>query len=93
MRSLLFLIAAVIPLAYALDCRKFSFAPACRGIMLKRSEAAEVESPLDLDQLAQNLEALSWVLRLAEAEGIKDCVPISWIKHKLTLSSWSPTRP
>ncbi|XGW32723.1 hypothetical protein V3C99_017337 [Haemonchus contortus] len=92
MRSLLFLIVAIIPLAIALDCRKFSFAPACRGIMLKRSEVAEVESPLDLDQLAQNLETLSWILRLAEADGIKDCVPLSWIKHKLTSSSWLTSR-
>ncbi|KAE9415625.1 hypothetical protein Angca_007638, partial [Angiostrongylus cantonensis] len=81
MRNILFLFITLIPLNIALDCRKFSFAPACRGIILKRSKATEQEiSSVETEQMVQSL---SWLFRQAEKEGIKDCVPISWIQHKL----------
>uniref|UniRef100_A0A0K0D4K5 Secreted protein n=1 Tax=Angiostrongylus cantonensis TaxID=6313 RepID=A0A0K0D4K5_ANGCA len=81
MRNILFLFITLIPLNIALDCRKFSFAPACRGIILKNILVFAYESMV---------QSLSWLFRQAEKEGIKDCVPISWIQHKLTFSSWLP---
>ncbi|KAK6765632.1 hypothetical protein RB195_025506 [Necator americanus] len=83
MRIILFVFLSLIAIALSLDCRKFSFAPACRGIMLKRSETTEQQQSLELYQLAQNLEMLSLLIREAEAEGIKECIPISWIRNKL----------
>ncbi|EYC35758.1 hypothetical protein Y032_0989g3304 [Ancylostoma ceylanicum] len=68
MRSILFLFLTLIPVALGLDCRKFSFAPACRGIMLKRSEAHEQGISQELLQIEQNLELLSSLLHHAEAE-------------------------
>ncbi|WKY16277.1 hypothetical protein Q1695_001171 [Nippostrongylus brasiliensis] len=67
MRSVLVLfLLTVTPLAIALDCRKFSFAPACRGIMLKRADVGE--SSQELDNLSSQLETLSWILHQAEAD-------------------------
>ncbi|WKY16278.1 hypothetical protein Q1695_001171 [Nippostrongylus brasiliensis] len=58
MRSVLVLfLLTVTPLAIALDCRKFSFAPACRGIMLKRADVGESSQELD------NILVLGWESR------------------------------
>ncbi|CAB3399286.1 unnamed protein product [Caenorhabditis bovis] len=86
---ILFVLLALIPLYCALDCRKFSFAPACRGIMLKRSGAHQiVDTEAKEMEMAEKLKKEEILMRIWNAiqeEGAsKDgCVNIHWLKAKL----------
>ncbi|GMT07572.1 hypothetical protein PENTCL1PPCAC_29746 [Pristionchus entomophagus] len=77
--SSVLLLALCIAVAVSLDCRKFSFAPACRGLLLKRASAPQ-EFELATKTCTTPSDVLAKVIEAAELAGYGEVVDMAFLR-------------
>lgn len=65
----------------SIDCRKFAFAPACRGVMVKRGDSDSAEALIQ--QLRSEVAQLTVVVGRLHQSQAEDCAALTWLRQQI----------